>query len=101
MTLQEAYEAWIATFPADKLQLLRYTNKRNGWVYTIPKSWDGKCCDDPHVKEVNIYAEPHEGMKIVVDTKEVQLPDSKVCARERAWRTYISIRDGVKHNVDG
>jgi hypothetical protein len=65
------------------------------WVRHAPVD---KCCKRDHVRLVSQYTRLHQG-EIKMDRVPVQLPDSQVCERERAWRRYISVRDGRNYYV--
>ena len=50
------------------------------WIKHFPKLPGGYCCAFNHTY--------NDGSP---------KPDDQVCARERAWRKYLIIRDGYKH----
>ena len=67
-----------------------------------------ECCDDMG------SAKSHWGRKVIkyerkrADGKilslerndDFSLADAYVCARERAWREYISVRDGINYHIE-
>lgn len=60
------------------------------WASLQPKAFRdgsfGDCCKGEH--------------HYIVGGEFVRLPDSMVCAREKAWRDYISFRDGCDYHVE-
>lgn len=88
MTLKEAYDTWVHLQP---IQIWIKGDYKTIWfkghqkVVYIPKHFEGNCCNKSHVYRV------YEGFS----SREELRPYSEVCARERAWRTYICIRDGL------
>lgn len=89
MTLLEAYNAWVATFP--KVLTIRPAEeityeKAPGNVRTFKyrSTYDGDCCKQLHFKTV---IDDH------CRAVRIPKPDSEVCDRERAWRTYCRMRD--------
>ena len=88
MTLQEAFNDWVRHRPFKKViqsQLVFYYDK-NGVEssFVEPAHWDGDCCYSRH-----FYRDAAGGM--TWKPKE----DHDVCPRERAWRVYVRIRDGL------
>lgn len=94
MTLQEAYFAWRNLAPFHGViekQTITYTrtDPPETRTFTEPAHYTGNCCAYDHCMEVRGIAGPIS----------VPAPDDHphVCARERAWRTYVRIRDGAVH----
>jgi hypothetical protein len=98
MTLQEAYLEWVKLMPAYTPNATEHIHtgagelreKYKGLVYKVAKSWNGSCCSESHRNTVMIRQE--SGVHIY---DSVDAPDDHVCLRERAWRQYIRIRDGI------
>lgn len=87
--LELAFEAWQKLLPTGrrveatiylaKDEITKAVSRRR-----IPEHYEGNCCHNIH------FYKTQDGGSLK------PLPDDKVCARERAWRTYVIIRDG-KH----
>lgn len=68
----------------------------------------GKCCTDlkstvSHYRRqrVLVKRELADGRVLEGHSSEhVPLADAYVCERERAWRAYLTIRDGVSYHVE-
>lgn len=80
--LLKAFREWVETFPGVREGPNTHEHSELKYVNRIPDNWDGSCC----------------GMDHVTALKEKK-PDSKVCRRERAWRRYCTVRDGINHCV--
>lgn len=87
--LLEAYLKWVSTRPFTKYvgeqKLVFETRRGDMKEMTEPAHWDGLCCGGP---SPGSHYERAGG-------KEFPRSDDKVCARERAWREYCRIRDGL------
>lgn len=70
----EAYVAWARLTPDPEYP---------------DKNYATSCRCRAHYKKV-YQAQDGRVMRSIVP-----LPDSQVCARERAWRDYVRVRDGV------
>lgn len=94
MSLQEAYDAWVVLapykfiVPAEIRTVKDIVNDRIKGTFAVKSHYDGKCCADgkKHYKTV----QSSSGSFV-----QVSLSFSESCPRERAWRNYVSIRDGV------
>ncbi len=87
--LTVAYNLWVSLFPGNEVIFKR--SKRvvttTGTIrdVTIPQHWAGACCTRlTHFK----HEQKLNGVLVTVP-----LPDEQVCARERAWRAYVRLRD--------
>lgn len=86
--LQEAFARFVKARPFKQLVKegpVEYMNGSRKRVFAEPAHWDGNCCSFEHYEDVM------EDGRLVNKPK----PDSKVCVRERAWREYCRLRDGV------
>ncbi len=82
--LQAAYDIWVSHSPGIHFvpgSEITYSGNLGERTYRYPKSFDGSCCGYDHFMD-------KEGLR-------VQKPDSSVCDRERSWRDYVRLRDGV------
>ena len=86
MTLQEAYQAWVDTFPNQSWigqKVVTYQHPTKGFQYFVEIShWDGDCCKNGH------------RVRDVLNRSWRRLKDEECCARDLAWRIYVRIRDG-------
>lgn len=93
MDLQQAFQAWVNLMPQE-IVIPKHTRVvragyrladgpvfAQGGIFPIKAHWDGKCCvGDHHKLELGSH-------------RPISKPDNEVCARERAWRQYVRIRD--------
>ena len=84
--LQKAYNDWVETFPGKHPGSRTHNHSKKG-EFRIAQNFDGACGCYAHAKTI--------GKERVY----VPLPDTEVCTRERRWREYISVRDGVDYHV--
>jgi hypothetical protein len=82
--VQRAFKEWQEHFPAKHFIAAReieVANKHNEKRTIVERAhWDGDCCSSSHfTTDENGNNKPK--------------PDDKVCARERAWRRYVALRD--------
>lgn len=82
----DAYRAWQKLMPKTKHYrsepILTRDLAGNLLRRTIPEHFDGDCCTRSH-----FFTGGGE--------KNKPVPDVEVCPRERAWRTYVILRDGT------
>lgn len=87
MTLLEAFDRWVSLRPFKKWesqQTLPFMRDDGSVTHIIELArWEGSCCGSGYTS----HEDPVTGFI---------LPDDRVCARERAWRVYCRIRDGVE-----
>lgn len=95
MDLQQAFQNWMDLMPKE-IVIPAHTRAVHpgyrtiadegpkfflGGIYPIKAHWDGRCCTgDHHMLELGSH-------------RPIPKPDEHVCARERAWRQYVRIRD--------
>ena len=83
--LQQAFKEWQSFSPHHMSmppQLISYEQDGELRQFIEPKRMDGVCCLHNHY--------------MTYGGKSVPRPDSQVCDRERAWRKYCRLRDGIK-----
>ena len=91
--MKAAFDTWVAAFPGTDEMPRVHVNSRSKMPYKIPRNLDGKCCSSTHFHEVRTVYTDQAGRTLAkVDFEP--LPDNEVCARERAWRHYVRLRDG-------
>ncbi len=98
--LQAAFKAWQDTFPTDSVLGPRQHLHSKGGLYDLPKNWIGDCdCVGGSLAHYKNLKFSIASAEYITDVRSVPAPDSKVCDRERAWRKYISVRDGRDYCV--
>lgn len=97
-SLQEIFQEWQATFPGNRRGLNVYVVSTTKETAKIPDNYDGDCSCRTHFREVVVNTVNQNGQRVVY-TKDAPELDSRVCDRERAWRKYITARDGRNHHV--
>lgn len=84
--LQKAFQEWMDLQPREAKIAASIEMRKNmaGQTrrYDLPTHFDGNCCTYSHFT--------YDLSRLLV-----ALPDNRVCARERAWRRYVAIRDGM------
>ncbi len=114
MTLQQALNEWSKTIPMTHcyppslfvpgtISLGPPPRIKNpqGQAFKTPSHYDGDCpCiggSASHMKQTWEEKDINgHKMKLI---KFVPKKDKEVCERERAWRNYISIRDGKNYKI--
>ncbi|OGY82130.1 MAG: hypothetical protein A3F54_04055 [Candidatus Kerfeldbacteria bacterium RIFCSPHIGHO2_12_FULL_48_17] len=90
-TIDEAYAAWVNARP---LTVRIPAGPESFYVDGVkitreyPVHHNGNCCSEKHVYTLLPDGKPHP-------LRGQNKPDALVCDRERAWRNYVRIRDGV------
>ena len=86
MSVQEAFEAWMALAPyvfivPTASRTLEYPRSQKGKDILVKAHYDGECCKS----------------RTHCDKDGQPLPDhhKDLCARELAWRRYVRLRDGM------
>lgn len=112
--LLEAYYAWVSVSPTHvitrncpnhvstikRIQELIYECKKEGMDSKEDRVWK-QVAEGLKKDNLTWYLDSNEldccrGLHVDRHKNEA-LPDIKVCERERRWRTYVRIRDGIEH----
>lgn len=62
--------------------------ERKATTHILPVHYNGNCCSRSHYYTLTQDGKPHP------KRGEIK-PDSEVCPREQAWRSYVRQRDGL------